>query len=77
MAIVQFGQTKCSYLQDAMTSALLKQKNQVNKQSQGVKTQPEEEGFWQAEALAPAKAGTPPVTCGRAKGCQVWDKYFF
>lgn len=34
MAIVQFGQTKCSYqLQDAMTSAMLEQKNQVNKQS--------------------------------------------
>lgn len=38
---------------------------------------PEEEDFWQAEALASAKHGTVPVTCGQAKGCQVWDKYFF
>lgn len=48
----------------------------INNQSQGVKTQPEEEDSWQAEAPASAKDGTAPVTCGRAKGCQVWDKYF-
>lgn len=37
---------------------------------------PEEEGSWQAEAPAPAKDGPAPVTCGQAKGCQAWDKYF-
>lgn len=49
----------------------------INNQSQGVKTRPEEEDFWQAEARASAKDGTVPATCGWAKGCQVWDKYFF
>lgn len=49
----------------------------INNQSQRVKMQPEEEDFWQAEAPASAKDGTVPVTCGWAKGCQVWDKYFF
>lgn len=38
--------------------------------------QPEEEDSWQAEAPASAKDGNVPVTCGQAKGCQVWDKYF-
>lgn len=38
--------------------------------------QPEEEDSWQAEAPASAKDGTAPVTCGQAKGCQVWNKYF-
>lgn len=48
----------------------------INNQSQGVQMQPEEEDSWQAEAPASAKDGTVPVTCGQAKGCQVWDKYF-
>lgn len=38
--------------------------------------QPEEEDSWQGKAPASAKGGTVPVTCGQAKGCQVWDKYF-
>lgn len=77
-AIVQFGQTKCSYqLQGAQTSAALEQEHQVNKPSVSRRgAQPGEEDFWQAVAAGPAKAGTRPVARGQAPGCQVWILFF-